>query len=353
VYAYWNRPEPFLILVSVLALVLAFRQSPLVAGVCIGILAGVAAGLKLYGFIYAVPSAAAVLARVQTVRARIGITIIVSACAVAFALLPYLEKGVSIVGYLRFLRVARDNGWWASNFTENLRFTLVLTAPIVGIWIWRKPALNPPDRWLFVALGLSLAIMSVIGAKAGGGTYYLLPLVPLCIYGIAVVSAPSKTEVKEIAALIFVLLFLGYGPYLFLYTRVILYQVAAPLEREKITELKAFLDSYPEAQMGVSDDAHYSSYYYRVLSIWSGRPLDVDFGVWMDLAYAGVDEEHIARFIKGCTVPTWILPLSTPFTKRNEYNNLPLLSESFRKTFSTNYRQIETGQAYQVWGCQL
>ena len=65
------------------------------------------------------------------------------------------------------------------------------------------------------------------------------------------------------------------------------------------------------------------------------------------------DEGYIVRFIKGCAVPTWILPLGTPFSMLNFYNGLPLLSESFRATFSTNYRQIETGRAYQVWKCQL
>src|SRR5271169_3037212 len=49
-FVYWNRAEPFLILLSVLALLLAFRSSLLVAGVGVGILAGVATGLKLHGF---------------------------------------------------------------------------------------------------------------------------------------------------------------------------------------------------------------------------------------------------------------------------------------------------------------
>jgi hypothetical protein len=71
----------------------------------------------------------------------------------------------------------------------------------------------------------------------------------------------------------------------------------------------------------------------------------------MVLAYVGVDEAHVVRFIKGCAVPTWILPLGTPFRKMNNFNRMPLLSENFRQTFQTNYKLIETGQAYQVWRC--
>jgi hypothetical protein len=351
---YWNRPEPFLILVSVLALLVAFRPSSLVAGVSIGVLAGVAAGFKLHGFIYTVPAAAAALSKIETLRGRLVVTIIGSACAVGAALLAYLEKGVSIAGYLRFLRVARDTGWSPYLLVENLLFTFVLMAPIIVIWIWRKPALSPPDRWLLVALGLSVAIITVIGAKSGGGAYYLLPFVPICMYGIAVICATCKTETKEIAAIIFVSFFLAYSPGLLVYIFSLKsYQVTAPLERERIAELKAYLDSYPEAQIGISDSEHYSSYFYRTLSVWNGRPLHVDFGAWMDLAYAGVDEEHIMRFIKGCTVPIWILPLGAPFSMDNFYKPVgpPMLSESFRQTFAINYRQIETGQAYQVWRC--
>jgi hypothetical protein len=352
-FAYFNRAEPFLILLSVLALLLAFRSSSLVAGVGIGVLAGVATGLKLHGFIYMIPAAAVALARVETLRGRVLMAIIGSACAVASALLPYLEKDASIVDYLRFLTVELDSGFSSSYFVQNLLFTFVLTGPLVGILIWRKPALNSPDRCLLAALGISLAMTTVIGAIRGGGSHHLLPLVPICIYGIAVVCGSSKTETKKVAALIFVSLFLGYGPQLFLNLRslIVLYRTA-PLEREKIAELKTYLGSYPEAQIGISDAEHYPSYFYRVFSVWNGRPLDIDFSAWMDLAYAGVDEKHIMRFIKGCTVPTWILPLGTPFTMSKWYSNLPLLSESFRTTFSTNYRQIETGYAYQVWKCK-
>jgi hypothetical protein len=325
-----------------------------VAVIGVGVLAGLAVGFKLYGFIYTLPAAAFALARVESLRGRVVAAIIGSACAVVTALLPYLEKGASIIGYWRFLGVAFGAGWSADVFINNFLIAFVLAVPIVGILIWWKPALDTPDRWLLGALALSLAMISMIGGKEGGGAYYLVPLIPHCIYGIAVVCASSKIEAKGIAAFVFVSFFVAYGPHLFANMRWLryLYQVAAPSEREKITELKTYLVSYPEAQIGISDDAHYSSYFNRVFSVFAGGPLHIDFTVWMDLAHAGVDERYIVRFVEGCTIPTWILPMGRPFTQLNWYNKLPLVSEAFRQTFLTNYRPIKIGQAYQVWQCK-
>ena len=352
VYAYWNRPEPFLTFVSVLALVVAIRPPSLVGGVGIGVLAGLAAGLKLYGFIYIIPAALAALARVERGRSRLVMAIVGSASAVA--LLPYIVKGASLPGFFRFISVEIHHGWSVSAFFENLRYAFVLIAPIIGIWILWKPAVNSAERWLLAGLCIAVAMVTVIGGKVGGGAYYLLPLVPICIYGIAVVLTSSEIEINEIAALIFIFLFLAYGPRLFVHMRAVQhsYQVAVKSEPQKIAELITYLDYYPEAQIGISDGMHYSSYFYRILSVLKGRPLHVDFSTWMELAYVGVDEQHIVRFIKECYVRTWIIPLGMPFTMVNKYTHLPMLSEGFRQTFSTNYLQIQVGQTYQVWACK-
>jgi len=353
IYVYWNRPEPFLILVTALALIVAVRSPTSVAAVGVGILAGVAAGIKIHGFIYTIPAAVLVLVRIERLQSRLVMAIIASACAVGVALFSYLGTGASMEGYLRFLKVALRHGWSADQFFENLLFAFVLTAPIIGISIWRKRPLNPAQQGLLQASCISIAMLTVIGAKPGGGVYYFLPMVPNCIYGVAVLLESSEVRIREFTATIFICLFLAYCPSLIAYIQALRYvnKVAAQSELTQIGELRTYVESYPEGQIGISDQKHFSSYYYRTLSVFSGRPLRVDFSVWMDLAYAGVDEQYISRFIKACKVPVWILPLGAPFTMVNKYNNLPLLSEEFRQTFLSNYRQIMNGHSYQVWEC--
>ena len=303
--SYWNRPEPFLITIVVLALlVIACNPPPSVAGISIGVLAGLATGLKLHGFIYLIPAAAITVARTETLRRKLVVTIISGLCATAFALLPYFGHGVSIVGYLRILRVVSAQDWVPAFFIGNVLVFFVLTAALTMTWLWRQQAFEYCERWFFAALFVSAAMMVLIGAKRGVGSYYLLPLVPVFIYGIAIGCAHSVTAGREMAALIFLGIFLAYGPNLLIdmqhwhHT----YQANALEERHKITELRKYVGSYPDAQIGVSDDEHYESYFYRVLSVWNGQALHVDFTAWMDLAYGGIDEKYITRFLKRCTV---------------------------------------------------
>jgi len=353
-YSYWNRPEPFLITTSALALVvIAWKPPPLLAGISIGVLAGLATGLKLHGFIYLIPAAALTVARIKSLRGQFVVVIISGIVAAIFALLPYLANGVSIVGYLRFLRVMFQEHWSEFGFIGNVQAFFVLTAALLVPWIWRNQTFEYSERWFFAGLFISAATIVVIGAKVGAGSYYLLPLVPAFIYGIAIGGPRSATEAGGITALISIAIFLAYGPNLWfdMQTAKYLYQVKAPEERDKIAELQNYISAYGDAQIGISDDEHYPSYYYQVLSVWNGHPLRVSFTAWMDLAYVGVDEKYITRFVEGCAVKTWILPVGNPFMKTNGYTELPIVSDNFRRIFFANYRQIEVGNAYQVWRC--
>jgi hypothetical protein len=127
---------------------------------------------------------------------------------------------------------------------------------------------------------------------------------------------------------------------------------SAPFERKKSAELQMYLDIYPGAQIGVSDDQHYGDYGYHVSSVFHGNGLKTDYGAWMDLAYGGIDEKYISRFLYGCNIPTWILPLGAPFTMINYYTDAPMFSEEFRRVFKENYKLAQEGNTFQVWRCQ-
>jgi hypothetical protein len=355
-FAYWTRAEPFLILINALALLVAIKLRPLAAGAIIGLLAGIATGFKLHGFIYVAPMTAMTLASAKTTRDRIILAVVGVTCAIIVALLPFWLKESSLVGYWQYLNIAAHHRFAPDAFRANLLFALAIFSPIVGIWFWRKPALNPTESWLLAGLSISVAVAVCIGSISG--PYHLLPFVPLCLYVIAIMTtAPpgqSKAAPRETIAIIFLVLLLAYIPGgLIIHSRLFTYYYRnSQAEREKIIELQNDLAAYPNAQIGISDDGHYSDTYYRIFSVLKGHPLHVDFAAWEDLAYAGVNEKNVIRFINTCEVPTWILPLGAPFTKLSWYTKQPILSDDFRRIFRMNYGLIQMGQAYQVWGCR-
>jgi hypothetical protein len=351
-YPYWNRAEPILMFISAFSLLIAFELPPLAAATVIGVLAGLATGLKLHGLIYVAPTAVVAFARAESQRERIAVAIVGVACAIVVVFLPFFSKQASVEGYLRYLIISTHHGMSPFLILQNLQFALLLVIPIIALWFWRRPALNPPELWMLAVLGTSIAITVVIAGKPGAGPHHLLPFVPLCLYAI-IISVGAPTAESRAGAIMFIFVLLVFGPDYIVntrYTKSLFLNSRA--ERDKIAELGTYLKAFPEAQIGVSDDEHYSDTFYRIFSVLDGRPLHVDFAAWMDLQYGGVPEKHIIRFLKGCEVPIWILPLGTPFSKISWYTNLPMLSEDFRRTFSTNYREIEIGQAWQVWGCR-
>jgi hypothetical protein len=353
-FVYWTRAEPFLILISVLALIAAIKLRPLAAGVVVGCLAGIAMGFKLHGFVYVAPTAIMTIARAQLSRDRINLIIIGFVCAIIFALLPFLQEDSSLIGYLQYLNIAAHHRFAPDAFSANLLFALVLLMPAVAFWFWRRPAISPTDLWLLGGLCTSIAIAVVIGGISG--PYHLLPFAPLFLYAaIIMADAPApRPAASQIFAIIFLLLLLAYGPASFIInTRLIAdYYRNSRTEHEKIKELQTILAAYPKAEIGISDDRHYSDTYYRIFSVLQNHPLHIDFVAWEDLAYVGVEETNIIRFIKKCEVPIWILPLGEPFTKLSWYTKQPILSNDFRRVFSMNYGLIEMDQFYQVWRCR-
>jgi hypothetical protein len=354
VFTYWNRAEPFLILITVLALVAEITLQPFVAAVVIGGLAGAATGLKIHGFLYVLPIAMMLLGRVKNFRDRAVLSAVGAAGAILFGILPFCMRAASFENYLLYLRLAAHHGLSLELLKENCVFAVAMIAPMASIWYLQRSTLNAPERWFVSSLIVSIALVAIIAAKPGAGAYHFFPFAPQCFYGVSLLLARSRADARRGMTIVFTLLLVVYCPSLFLQIQQMRsYQHNAHIEQAKIAELRELLDAYPGAQIGVSDETHYADTYYKFLSVVSGHPLRVDFAAWMDMQYSGVEESNILRFVKGCEVPEWILPLGPPFTMVTWYTQLPLLSDEFRRTFGENYKLAKVGNAYQVWECRV
>ena len=279
------------------------------------------------------------------------------------AILPFgcfQDAGATAAGYISIILVNAKHGLDMGILIYNLLFALLLLAPICFTWYIRRPTLGAFDLWFLGGLFVSSAMMTIIASKPGAGAHHFLPFVPIAGYGLlCILKAPTprpsqeQLNIRDMATMVLASVLISYGHGELEYTKNTASRFATLYtEERKIDELLAFQRQFPLAEVGVSDAKHYSDTFYRPLLIFQGAPLHIDFGSWMDFAYAGVPETRIIGVLNRCDIPVWIVPPGATFTMTSPYTRLPLLSNEFRRTFFANYELIQKGEFYHVWRCR-
>jgi hypothetical protein len=242
---------------------------------------------------------------------------------------------------------------------DSFVFFICMMVPLAAIWIVRKPALDRESIWLLYGLVISTLLNIVIGSKKGSGHHHLMPLITVYLFAaikFLTSSGRSKFSLRQstVAGVILLAAVLAYSHD---GTKMVKQEWAdhgtLKSEHAKMAELNAMLKDYPQAQIGISDNIHYSDSWYRPLAIYQNAPLHFDFAAWLDVSYGGGKEADIIWMVDGCRIPAWIIPVGEPFTATNWYkNDMPMFSDRFRDTFKAHYALIETGKTYQVWACR-
>jgi hypothetical protein len=360
---FWSRSEPYLILISVLTVITSLKLPRAAAVIVIGILGGVAIDFKIHAGIYAMPAATAVCGAADTWRDRIRSAILFATVAALVAALPFFGAGASsIEEYISVLLMTAKQGLSIYAFTMNLLFATLLLMPIAITWYSHRPTLDSFDKWFQGGLFVALGITSIVASKPGAGPPHFLPLVPISVFCLLrVLEAPRLRAAPELfrdnysdrklAEILLASLLIFYGPRTVWWTMQVITNSGSNTEQMKIDELQGFYSRYSLAEVGLSDKAHYTDTFYRVLLVFQGAPLHVDFTSWSELQYAGVSESRLTGLLEHCDVPVWIVPKGEPFTMTNVYSGLPLLSERFRRIFLVKYTLIEEGRFYNIWKC--
>ena len=358
---FWNRPEPFLILLSALG-VRALRLPSISAAPVVGLLAGLAAGVKLHAFLCFVPVAVALLSREASSRtSMLRLAGMIFAVALTATLAPFLHPSVSLKHYLAYLELlAADQGLSLYEFLENLKFLAVMITPCVAIYLIRRPVRSRETELSFLAFLVCIAITAVIAAKNGSGPWHLLPFLPPLMFltlKFAMLERrhPSLSISRQAAARGFFCLYIcAFGPWL-LYSSLRMIRVIAnsPLAWSQIAELEKLYSIYPKAEMGASDTKNYDVTFYRVIGVLRGTPAHFEIPFIMDIRYVGLGDAATEALVEGCKITEWILPTAgVPFSITNFYDGSQLLSDKFRQDFANNYRVVFTGNYYTVWSCR-
>jgi hypothetical protein len=274
-------------------------------------------------------------------------------------ILPFVvTPSLSITNYFEYLRVAHNHGLSWNEAKGGITLLLFLVSPLIIYCFLYKPALTRADKSFFLGLLLSSLVVCVISSKPGSGPNHFLPLLPSYIYGLTIFLKTSEIQTQNndaiksfiIIELIFLVCLYGLDDVSIDKQNWISFRQSAE-ENIKISELTELLKTYPDAPMGISDDAHYADSYYRVLNVFNGAPLPFDPGAWMDMAFGGVPETPVLNLFNNCKIPVWIIPSGDPFSMPNWYTHHPMFSTALQKKFVDSYTLAFSTAHYNVWKC--
>ncbi|MDB5821299.1 MAG: hypothetical protein JWR21_3 [Herminiimonas sp.] len=359
-FSFWNRPEPFLILLSALG-VFAWRLPKYQAAVVLGVITGLAIGLKPYAAVFHAPAILALMVRESRFAAALRIGAVAGIAVVATAVAPFLYSNVSWSGYRQYLLVAAGQGFAVDSLVDNAIDLVLMTTPAFVMYFFLRPNWPRDIRSFALALLACSVLVAVLGSKNGAGAYYLLPLLPYVVY-ITVMTAVSDRRdegvgiPKRTAALSFFLLYLCVLAPSALFKASWINPLIAdsPSNESAFREAFDIYKAFPQAEMGVSDGDNYKWTQYRVEGVLYGAPVHLEVPYLMDLRAVGVGGDAADRLVENCKVPEWILPINgVPFSLRNYYKTGgALFSDTFREDFNKYYRPVHKGKFYTVWSCR-
>ncbi len=176
-----NRADSVLLLFAAVALWSVVRLPARVSLPLVGLLAGLAAGLKLPGPAYILPAFGWLAGRyLQSLQLADHFLFAALVAAVA-AIAPFLAPNIDAGNYFGYLRLGAKHGLDPLVFTWGCTFLLCLWVP--PLFVVRALRSDPRDRALprqiilFVAVLLPIELaVTVIAANQGAGTHHMLPL---------------------------------------------------------------------------------------------------------------------------------------------------------------------------------
>lgn len=348
---FWVRAEPVLLVLVALA-TLGAALAPITAqAFVVGVCAGLAAAVKIHGFLYFAPLGALLAfaslgspGRIARVVVTGGIAFVLAAAA------PFLISGEGFAAFIRYNEVISGHGLRPRMIALNGLGGLAILAPV---WAAVRGASPTQRRLLLIPLLVTTAavfVVVLIGAKPGSGPHHLIPFVPVLLL-ILLQAGPSDAADKyQPAALVAALAAAILPTTMLIITVASLLWNATTLRAQRL-EAAELAASYPSAEFAPGADPYSPALMSRVEAANRGARLRFDAAAWSDLAFAGVSETH-SLIIEGCKTPFWIAPKGEePFSTFNPKDGLPLFTSELRTTFRTHHEVVRSGRFYDAWKC--
>ncbi|KHK92873.1 glycosyltransferase 87 family protein [Novosphingobium malaysiense] len=354
-YWFWNRPDSALILTVACGIFIHERASFRKSLLAIGLLAGIATNLKLFGAIYFVPLGVACLTRNATALRKLWPAIAGAALLFAVAVaLPFTLPSFNARAYVENIFMMPNQGFIIGSMVESLFFGAgILLLPFL---LWLRSDRDIENTVLLLALTGCAAVTAVISGKPGGGPPYMLPFAPLSVFAAARMKPRpelnSSLNAASIRNIVLVSVLACAAP-IWAYSW---YQMAKPFtrlaeDRAKKAELLTLFQAYPEAEVGPSSGIQAEEdIYARVHRAFLGHTIKFDYVNYADQRLAGVPSETMLPLLSDCRVPYWIFSRSGD-KFASQIDGKPIFRHHEVERFHANYVLSKKLKYYELWKC--
>jgi hypothetical protein len=347
-FLFWNRAEPFLLLIVSLCLWILFRSTNLGAVFLIGCLAGFASSLKLHGALYVL---AAIFVAFPHNKINLKTVFCLSIGALLAAFLTFMPEQISILNYLKYIELASKHGLSIVMLLENFTYLLALVLPIIYLGI-KYTSIRKEFIHTITILVIIECITATISSKPGSGIHHLIPFIPINAFLLQRIFESCYFNRSSIRPFKLGLMAVS------LATCIPLLQLSwqmtskFKIQSESRVEVEKISDEFSGLILGVSDTDNYIFTFFRPLLEAKGNK-QIDFPAFMDLNYSGISDAPFLRKIQDCDFPYVALPASgKPFSMNTFYIDRPLISDEVRLAFEKNYKIISYRKFYTIYSCK-
>lgn len=348
-YWFWNRPDPLLMALVALGAWLHARLPAERCLIALGLLAGLALNLKLFGAIYLVPLAVGCVISIGG-SWRLARPLVIGGLLFALAATaPFASGAIDPWAYVANLLLMPNQGLLPDVVLTTLALGLAIC--LVPVMAYTRAGATTQDRGELAALIACTVLISILSGKPGGGAPYLLPVAPLALYlaGRACMRSLSGMAAMPVA-LIAVLACSGpIWAYSFLQIGRQLPHMAA-VSRQS-ADLRVLYERFPGAEMALSS-ASANTEFLRVQKGFAGQVTRFDFVNYGDQLLAGVPGSVLHPFFERCRIPHWIMPRGGERMFGVAYDVIPMFDAGTKQRFATNYRLAAQNDAFEVWSCR-
>lgn len=359
-FSIWNRPDPLLLLVAAMAvLVLRLDGDRWRRWVLLGMLGGVACGLKLYGPLFIAPLGLYLALRDRSLTA----VAVMSAAGAFMVLLPFVLPVFSFEGYIGWFEMVAKKPTAGDLATKALRYGVAFMLPAVALLALRLQRLRAPAKILrdpeAVYAATSLLGMFLCGyaaSKPGAGMYYLLPFAPIAVDAagrvIAGIEPRHAGKMTALFAVLAVVVAATAVPVNKRFFRALDWSRTAALNEDLHEIMRQYPDKTIQAAIGSSIGGYHNTLQKTEL-IYAGHPYTIDFGVMIETSYLGipVPQSVVARF-ETCSTDIWLVPKGEEPLTMSGYYGTKVTDAPMRAAFMRSYALTGSSNYFDVWACK-